>query len=67
MEAKYFKKMISKEETKAYDKELEEYLSEGIDYHANTIMKADKGDLEQLSADSFHAGWLKAMEYREEE
>jgi len=51
------------EQNKAFEKELEEYLSEGIDYQANTIMKADKGDLEQLSADSFHTGWYKAIEY----
>ena len=55
--------MDIEKETKQYDKELEEYLEEGINYGANTIKNADHGDLEQLAADSFHTGWYKAMEY----
>ena len=55
--------MNIEEETKAFEKELEVYLREGINYQANTIKKADRGDLEQLSADSFHTSWYKAMEY----
>jgi hypothetical protein len=56
-------KMDIKKETKVYNNELEEYLSEGINYQANTINKAERGDLEQLAADSFHTGWYKAIEY----
>lgn len=55
--------MNTEKETKAYDKEVEKYLKEGINYHANTIKKADQDDLEQLAADSFHEGWYKALEY----
>lgn len=54
---------MTKEEEKVYEKELDYYLENGIDYYANTIIKADNGDLEQLSADSFHEGWNKAKEY----
>lgn len=40
-----------------YDIALEKYLNNGIDYWANTIVKADQGDLEQLAADSYWQGW----------
>lgn len=43
-------------ETEKYNEALEEYLSEGIDYNANTIKNANRGDLEQLAADSFFEG-----------
>ena len=42
---------------KKYDELLEVYLSEGINYDANTISKAERGDLEQLAADSYWQGW----------
>jgi len=51
------------EEDKKYNEELEDYLGEGIDYQANTISRADQGDLEQLAADSFWTGWQKAKEH----
>jgi len=43
-----------------YDLMLEKYLIEGISYDANTISKADKGDLEQLAAGSYWQGWQDA-------
>lgn len=45
-----------------YEAELATYLNDGIDYNANTIGKADQGDLEQLAADSFFAGYKAAVE-----
>lgn len=45
-----------------YEAELAAYLKDGIDYGANTIGKADPGDLEQLAADSFFAGYKAAVE-----
>jgi hypothetical protein len=45
-----------------YEAELAAYLKDGIDYGANTIGKADQGDLEQLAADSFFAGYRAAVE-----
>ena len=45
-----------------YESELAAYLNDGIDYGANTISKADPGDLEQLAADSFFAGYKAAVE-----
>ena len=43
-----------------YNLILEKYLNEGINYHANTISKADIGDLQQLASDSFYEGFLCA-------
>ncbi len=43
-------------ETEKYNEALEKYLSEGIDYDANTIKNAKQEDLEQLAADSFYYG-----------
>lgn len=45
-----------------YEAELAAYLNDGIDYGANTIGKADQGDLEQLAADSYFAGYKAAVE-----
>lgn len=47
-------------ETEKYNKALEEYLREGINYNANTIKNASHGDLEQLAADSFFYGFTFA-------
>jgi hypothetical protein len=48
------------DEKSKYNTMLEKYLSEGIDYTANTIFKAEQGDLEQLAADSYWQGWQDA-------
>ena len=45
-----------------YEAELAAYLKDGIDYGANTIGKADPGDLEQQAADSLFAGDKAAVE-----
>jgi hypothetical protein len=45
-----------------YDKLLEVYLEDGINYEANTIKKADIDDLKQLAADSYFYGWHAALE-----
>lgn len=45
-----------------YEAELAAYLEDGINYNANTIGKADQGDLEQLAADSFWYGYKAAAE-----
>lgn len=45
-----------------YEAELDAYLNDGINYGANTIRKADQGDIEQLAADSFFAGYKAAVE-----
>lgn len=47
---------------KRYESELAAYLNDGVNYGANTISKADQGDLEQLAADSFFAGYRAAVE-----
>jgi hypothetical protein len=56
-------------ETKKYKEALEEYLENGINWDAceNEVIKASyksvlaKGDVEQLAADSFHAGCFFVM------
>ena len=51
-----------------YDEALNEYLDNGINYCANTIIHADDEDLEQLAADSFFSGCafiLKELQKRE--
>lgn len=48
------------QDTEYYNNGLNDFLEDGIDYNANTIYKADKGDLQQLAVDSFHAGYLHA-------
>jgi hypothetical protein len=45
-----------------YNKLLEEYLDDGINYQANTIRKANSDDLAQLASDSFHQGYITACE-----
>jgi len=45
-----------------YEAELAAYLEDGINYGANTICKADQGDIEQLAADSFWYGYKAAVE-----
>ena len=42
---------------------LEEYLEDGIDYSANTIIKSDEDDLKQLAADSFETGWNECLKH----
>lgn len=39
------------------EQQLDDYLENGIDYSANTIIKADDEDLKQLASDSFETGW----------
>lgn len=43
-----------------YERELEIYLNEGINYGANTIKNADPEDLKQLASDSSHRGWTSS-------
>jgi len=46
--------------TPEFEKALNEYLDNGINYQANTIGYADIEDLKQLSADSFFHGFMYA-------
>ena len=48
-------------DSKEYEDELERYLSEGINYNANTISNANEDDLKQLSSDSFYYGVYFAL------
>ncbi|HUX56143.1 MAG TPA: hypothetical protein VMV77_04165 [Bacteroidales bacterium] len=48
----------------SYEKLLEEYLKDGIDYDANTIKKANQADLKQLAADSYWQGWRDRSEIK---
>ena len=43
-----------------FEKEQEKYIEEGINWDAckNTVMQAERGDVEQFACDSFHAGVL---------
>ena len=50
---------------KINDKLLDNYLDNGIDYRANTIIKADVGDLQQLASDSYQQGWSDALSERQ--
>ncbi len=56
--------MVS-DEKRDYEYRLKIYVEDGIDYDASTLKKADKGDLEQLAADSFWTGWHKSKAYFE--
>lgn len=44
-----------------YQKELEQYLKEGINYNATPIKMCKKENLEQLAADSFFEGYKAAL------
>ena len=54
---------LTKEEIDHFESASEKYLNEGINYSANTIKKADQGDLEQLASDSFETGWNEARDF----
>ena len=56
-------RICKKNEEKYFEKKQSEYLSDGINYEANTICKADKEDLEQLAADSYFQGWIDARDF----
>jgi hypothetical protein len=45
-----------------YESSLAAHLNDGINYGANTICKADQGDIKQLAADSFWYGYKAAVE-----
>lgn len=55
--------MPEQNENEVFEKKQAEYLSDGINYDANTICKADKEDLEQLAADSYFQGWNDARDF----
>jgi len=46
-----------------YQKALNEYLNNGINYSANTIKNADVDDLQQLAADSFYYGCVFGLNH----
>jgi hypothetical protein len=50
-------------QTTAYNEALEKYLKEGINWSAtaNDVINCDRGNVEQLAADSFFEGaiWMR--------
>ena len=48
-----------------YNKKLEDYLQNGVDYLANTISNAEIEDLQQLISDSYFQGWNDALSERQ--
>jgi hypothetical protein len=50
-------------QTTAYNEALDQYLKEGINWSAtaNDVINCDRGNVEQLAADSFFAGaiWMR--------
>ena len=51
-------------ETEKYKEALEKYLNEGINWNADKVdvIKCNRGNVEQLAADSFHEGCKFVME-----
>ena len=53
-----------KVDSKEYNEALEQYLQEGINWDATAVnvIRCNRGNVEQLAADSFWEGWRKAVE-----
>lgn len=54
-----------KEEIDCFDKGLDRYLNEGIDYTTTPLSKMNIDDAKQFASDSYHTGWWDAKRFFE--